>query len=584
MAKQEAAQGGVFKRILDKVEIVGNKLPQPVTLFAILIVVVLLLSWIFSGITVLRPGTGGETGVDPDFIVVENLLTKDGIQRIFTSMVNVFATFPPLGLVLVVMLGIGVAEHTGMIAVALRVFVSKVPKYLITFSIVVAGMVSSVAADAGYVVLIPMGAALFMGMGRHPLAGIAAAFAGVSGGFGANFLPTGLDPMIAAFTEPAANIIDAAYTVNPLSNYYLMAASVPLVGIAGTWVTEKIVVPRLGEYRPEGGMISEETSNDVKPHERRALNWSLLSILAVIVLVAIAVIPANGLLRGEFDEVAGTNSFRPFYDSLVPIMFIIFFVGGLVYGILSKTIRTDKDVSDMTAKSMSTMGLYIVIAFVAAQFVAYFNWSNLGSILAVKGSDGLQAIGFTGIPLLVAFILIASLVNLIMGSASAKWALLAPIFVPMLMLMGYSPEVTQAAYRIGDSYSNILTPLLPYFPLVIVFAQKYDKTAGIGTLISMMLPYAVAFMIARIPMFIVWIWLGLPLGIEGPIFYEQDRSGAQHHIEMPAHSQDAVAENTYQLPVPAKEDALTEHSHPIQARQEDALAENTPRVPAGQDD
>jgi aminobenzoyl-glutamate transport protein len=265
---------GVFQRILDKVEVVGNKLPQPVTLFAILMVVVLLLSWIFGGITVLKPGTGGETGTPEDFIVVQNLLTKAGIQRIFTSMVSVFATFPPLGLVLVVMLGIGVAEHTGMIAVALKVFVSKVPKYLITFSIVVAGMISSVAADAGYVVLIPMGAALFLGMGRHPLAGIAAAFAGVSGGFGANFLPTGLDPMIAAFTEPAANLIDAAYTVNPLSNYYIMAASVPLVGIAGTWVTERIIVPRLGEYKPDGGMLIDESNNDVTDLERKALRWS----------------------------------------------------------------------------------------------------------------------------------------------------------------------------------------------------------------------------------------------------------------------------------------------------------------------
>ena len=233
------------------------------------------------------------------------------------------------------------------------------------------------------------------------------------------------------------------------------------------------------------------------------------------------VVPENGLLRGEGDEVTGTASFSPFYDSLVPIMFIIFFVAGLVYGIVSKTITSDKDVSDMTAKSMSTMGLYIVIAFVAAQFVAYFNWSNLGSVLAVKGSEALNAVGFKGIPLLVSFIIVSSLVNLVMGSASAKWALLAPIFVPMLMLMGFSPETTQAAYRIGDSYSNILTPLLPYFPLVIVFAQKYVKDVGIGTIISMMLPYTIAFMIVRIPMFIVWIWLKFPLGIEGPIFYGQ---------------------------------------------------------------
>lgn len=537
---------GTFQKILDKVEVVGNKLPQPVTLFAILMGVVLLLSWIFGGVSVPKPGTGGVTGIPEEFIVVENLLTKEGIQRIFTSMVNVFATFPPLGLVLVVMLGIGVAEHTGMIAAALKVFVSKVPKVTITFFLVVAGMLSSVAADAGYVVLIPMGAAIFMGMGRHPLAGIAAAFAGVSGGFGANLLPTGLDPMIAAFTEPAANLINPAYTVNPLSNWWLMAASVPLVGIAGTWVTEKILVPRLGEYRPEGGMIFEETNNEVTPRERKALKWSMISVLVVLILVALTIIPSDGLLRGDINPVTGNPSMQPFYNSLVPIMFLIFFVAGLVYGIVSKTIKNDKDVSDMTAKSMSTMGLYIVIAFVAAQFVAYFNWSNLGSVLAVKGSDGLNAIGFTGIPLLVAFILIASLVNLIMGSASAKWALLAPIFVPMLMLMGYSPEVTQAAYRIGDSYSNILTPLLPYFPLVIVFAQKYDKTAGIGTLISMMLPYAIAFMIARIPMFIIWIWLGLPLGIEGPIYYETTQQTG-NAIELKDIESLEVTQNTYFL-------------------------------------
>ena len=546
--------GGVFQKILDKVEIIGNKLPQPVTLFAILMVVVLLLSWVFSGVSVLRPGTGADTGEPAEYIVVENLLTKEGIQQIFTRMVDTFAEFPPLGLVLVVMLGIGVAEHTGMIKVALKLFISKVPKKLVTFSIVVAGMLSSVAVDAGYVILIPIGATLFLGMGRHPLAGIAAAFAGVSGGFGANILPTGLDPMLAAFTEPAAQIIDPAYTVNPLSNYFVMAAAVPLVGIAGTWVTEKIIVPRLGEYNPSGENSSnekeDESSKKITPRERKALNWSVISIIFILILVAIAIIPADGILRGGFDEDLGKHSFRPFYDSIVPIMFLIFLVGGIVYGLVSKTIKSDKDVSDMTSKSMSTMGLYIVIAFVAAQFVAYFNWSNLGSILAVKGSEGLTAIGFTGIPLLIGFILVSSLVNLIMGSASAKWALLAPIFVPMLMLMGYSPEITQAAYRIGDSYSNILTPLLPYFPLVIVFVQKYDKKAGIGTLIAMMIPYAIAFMIARIPKFIIWVLIGIPLGVEGPLYYgeeeNKDETAAHYMIEEDANTnQTEFAENTF---------------------------------------
>jgi aminobenzoyl-glutamate transport protein len=522
MASKDKEKGSFFKRVLDKIEVVGNKLPQPVTLFAILMVIVLLLSWIFGGVTVDHPGKEAglldREGRPLETISVVNLLSKEGVQRILTDMVDTFARFPPLGLVLVVMLGIGVAEHSGMIAVGLRLFVSRVPKSLITFSIVVAGMISSVAADAGYVVLIPLGGVIFMSMGRHPLAGIAAAFAGVSGGFGANFLPTGLDPMIAAFTEPAAQMIDPGYTVNPLSNYYLMAASVPFIGLAGTWITEKILVPRLGSWQPEGEVVREEVK-EITPNERKALKWSLLSILGVLGLVAAATIPADGILRGEIDPETGVRSLRPFYDSIVPIMLIVFFVGGLVYGIIAKTIKSDKDVSDMTAKAMATMGMYIVIAFVAAQFVAYFNWSNLGSVLAVKGSDGLTAIGFTGGPLLVAFIIVASLVNLVMGSASAKWAILAPIFVPMLMLMGYSPELTQAAYRIGDSYSNILTPLLPYFPIVIVFAQKYVKNVGIGTLISMMLPYAIAFMVIRIPMLLIWIWLRLPLGIEGPLFY-----------------------------------------------------------------
>src|SRR5690606_33210685 len=273
------------KRVLDKIEVVGNKLPQPVTLFAILMVISLLLSWMFGGVTVEHPGKeAGMTGPDGqpvDTIQVINLLSREGVQMIFTRMVSTFALFPPLGLVLVVMLGIGVAEYSGMISVGLRLFVSKVPDSIITFSIVVAGMVSSVAADAGYVVLIPLGGAIFMGMGRHPLAGIGAAFAGVSGGFGANFLPTGLDPMIAAFTEPAAQIIDPEYTVNPLSNYYLMAASVPLIGLVGTWVTEKIVVPGLGKYNPASDSEMEERK-PVSGREVHALGWSFLGVVVVL--------------------------------------------------------------------------------------------------------------------------------------------------------------------------------------------------------------------------------------------------------------------------------------------------------------
>jgi aminobenzoyl-glutamate transport protein len=501
----EKKKEGFFKRLLDKVEVVGNKLPQPVTLFAILMGIVLILSWIFGsmGVSATHPASGKE-------VKAVNLLSADGVRRIMTSMVDVFAEFPPLGLVLVVMLGIGVAERSGLISVGLRMFVSKVPRSLITFSIVVAGMISSIAADAGYVVLIPLGAAIFYSMGRHPIAGLAAAFAGVSGGFGANFLPTGLDPLIASFTQPAAQIIEPGYTVNPLSNYFLMAASVPLVGIAGTWVTERIIIPRLGPYTEQ---TEESVSSEITPLEKRGLKWTLVSIVLFLGLIVWGIVPENAVFRGE------DGGLEPFYNSIVPLMFILFFIAGLVYGLVTRSIKGDKDVANMTGESMATMGGYIVLAFVAAQFVAYFNWSNLGLIVAITGADGLQNIGFTGIPLLVAFILVSSLVNLLIGSASAKWAILAPIFVPMLMLMGFSPETTQAAYRIGDSYSNILTPLLPYFPLVITFAQKYVKNIGLGTIISTMLPFALVFAVIRIIMFVIWIWLEIPLGIEGPIYY-----------------------------------------------------------------
>ncbi|WP_462318155.1 AbgT family transporter, partial [Marinilabilia sp.] len=300
------------------------------------------------------------------------------------------------------------------------------------------------------------------------------------------------------------------YTVNPLSNYYLMAASVPFVGIVGTWVTEKIIIPRLGPYTED---TDEEVSNEISPLEKKGLKWTLVTIVAFLGLLAWAIIPENALFRSE------DGGLEPFYNSIVPLMFILFFSAGLVYGLITKSIKGDKDVANMTGESMATMGGYIVLAFVAAQFVAFFNWSNLGLIVAITGADGLQNIGFTGTPLLVAFILVSSLVNLMIGSASSKCAILAPIFVHMLMLMGFSPETTQAAYRIGDSYSNILTPLLPYFPLVITFAQKYVKNIGLGTIISTMLPFAVAFAVIRIVMFVIWIWLGIPLGIEGPIYY-----------------------------------------------------------------
>lgn len=504
--EQKQEKDGLFQRILNYVEKSGNKLPQPVTLFFILIVIVLAASWLASmfDLSAVHPGTKEE-------IKAVNLLDGEGIRRIFTEMVTVFTSFPPLGLVLVVMLGIGVAERSGLIAASLKAFVSSVPSKLITFSIVTAGMLSSIAADAGYVVLIPLGAAIFYGMGRHPIAGLAAAFAGVSGGFGANLFLTSLDPLLAAFTTPAAQIIDPNYVVDAPANWYLMAASVPIVGIAGTYVTEKILEPRLGKYKAEADL--EEANNDVSPLEKKGLMWAGISVLVSLVVIGFMFIPEWGVLRGD------DGSMNPFFVSIVPLMLFLFFIPGLIYGIITKSVKGDKEVANMTADSMASMGGYIVLAFVAAQFVAFFNWSNLGLILAINGADALKAMGFTGIPLIIAFILVSSLINILIGSASAKWAIMAPIFVPMLMLMGYSPELTQAAYRVGDSYTNILTPLLPYFPIVIVFAQKYVKNIGMGTIISAMLPYAIVFAVIRIIMMILWLAFGIPLGPDAPMYY-----------------------------------------------------------------
>ena len=352
-------------------------------------------------------------------------------------------------------------------------------------------------------------------MGRHPIAGLAVAFAGVSGGFSANLLLTSLDPLLAGFTEPAAQIIDPSYTVDPTANWYLMAALVPVLVAAGTFVTDRIIEPRLGEYRgtPEAdGTEAEE--NPLTPEvERKGLIAAGAALLFVILAIVAMAAPSNGILRGENGEI------QPFLSSIVALMLFFFLLPGLAFGIATGSIRSDRDAARMTAESMGSMGAYIALAFAMAHFIAFFNWSNLGIILAITGAKGLEAANFTGIPLIVSFVFLAAFVNLFIGSASAKWAVMAPIFVPMLMLLGYSPELVQAAYRVGDSFTNIITPLLPYFPLIIIFARKYDRSLGIGSIISTMLPYSIAFGVVTTVMLVVWILAGLPLGPGAPLYY-----------------------------------------------------------------
>lgn len=507
-------------RFLQAMERAGNRLPDPVTLFLILIGIVMVASWIASAVgwSAVHPGTG--EAIDP-----VNLFETEQVRRIFTDMARTFADFPPLGLVLLVMLGIGVAERSGLIETGLRAFVTAMPPSLLSAAVVFAGMMSSLAVDAGYVVLIPLGAVIFYGVGRHPLAGLAAAFAGVSGGFSANLLITGLDVLLVSFTEPAAHLLDPDYTVLFTANYYLMIALVPIFTVAGTIVTEKVVEPALGEYDPsraEEGLPEPGGDEDgLDEAERRGLRAAGIALAVTLVGIALLVVPTPWWTPPLFDPQGELfiNRIGPFLASIVALMLFLFFIPGLAYGISTGAIRSDRDAAEMTAETMSSMGAYIVLAFVAAHLVAFFSWSNLGLILSVAGADGLRAIGFTGIPLIVAFVIVAALMNLLIGSASAKWAIMAPIFVPMLMQVNYSPELVQAAYRIGDSVTNILTPLLPYFPLVIIFARKYDRKVGIGTILSAMLPYSVAFFVVGTLTLVAWMLLGIPLGPGAPMHY-----------------------------------------------------------------
>jgi aminobenzoyl-glutamate transport protein len=519
---------GWVNKFLAVIERVGNALPHPATLFFLFALLVVLLSWVFSlfDIVVTHPGTLED-------IKPFSLLSIEGLHLILTKMVTNFTSFAPLGTVLVSLLGIGIAEGSGLIGTGLRLVVLSSPPRLLTFVIVFAGVISNTASEVGYVLLVPLAAIIFLAARRHPLAGLAAAFAGVSGGYSANLLLGTIDPLLAGLSEEAAHIIDPAYLVNPASNYYFMFVSTFLVAILGTWVTEKIVVPRLGKYEgvekaSEVGQLSNEEKRGLKFASIASLIVILILLWSVITHITISIpfteyvllsfdLPGGGFLR---DPVTGGVLKSPFMGSIVAFIFLGAGVAGIAYGIGAKTYKNDSDVIRGMSKAMETLGSYIVLVFFAAQFVAYFNWTNLGLITAVKGAEFLQSTGWGAIPLMISFILVSAIINLVMGSASAKWAIMAPVFIPMFMLLGYSPEFTQLAYRIGDSVTNIISPMMSYFALIIAFIQRYDKKAGIGTVVSIMLPYSVVFLIGWTLLLIVWILFGWPIGPGAPLNYE----------------------------------------------------------------
>ena len=510
--EQQQAKPGLTTRILGTVERVGNMLPDPAVLFIALLFIVWVLSWWLSyfEFNVFHPATG-------ERIVVINQLAGDNFVQFMSTMVTRFVTFGPIGVVLVAMLGIGVAEHTGFIDVSIRALLNVTAKWLLTPMIILVGIISHSAVDAGYVLVIPLGGVIFYAAGRHPLAGIAAAFAGVSGGFSANFVPSSLDPLLQGLTQEGARLLDPAIDVNTLNNYFFTTASSVLIISLGWWITEKVVEPRLQGVEIDGDAEDLPEMHDLTDDERKGLRWSLIAMVLGLVILFISVWPDNSPWRDPDGGIA-TNQ-APIMKSIVALIFFLFLIPGIIFGKVSGSMKGTKDMIEGMTKAMHNMAYYIVIMFFIAQFVIAFSVSNLGTLLAISGAEVLKAMGLPTALLIVGIVLLTAFVNIFVGSASGKWGLLAPIFVPMLMTLGVSPDLTQAAYRVGDSSTNIITPLMPYFPLVVIYCQRYVKNTGIGTLAAMMLPYSAWFLLTWTIFLLVYYAIGFPLGFASSYTY-----------------------------------------------------------------
>ncbi|MGZ9848358.1 MULTISPECIES: AbgT family transporter [Staphylococcaceae] len=504
MVEQKIKKKGFIDRSLDIIEKSGNKLPDPVVIFISLCLIILFASFVTGTM-----GVSAKNPADGKVIEAVNLLTPEGIAKIISEAVNNFAAFPPLGLVLVVMIGVGVAEKTGYFETLMKYTIEKTPRKIIVPMIVLVGILGNAAGDAAPIVLPPIAAMVFIKLGYHPVAGLVMAYASALGGYSASLIIGMSDALIVSFTEPAAKLVDDSVPVNAVMNYYFLCVSTVVLLIAAWFVTVKITIPRFGAYKSDVHTAAE----DVTPIERKAMIYANIALLIAMVIVMFLAVPENGLLRN-----AKTGSLiqdSPLMNGIVPIITVLFFVPGLVYGFVAGTMRSTKKFAEMLGDAMSTMGPFIVIVFFAAQMLAYFKWSNLGTIIAIKGAEALQ--GQNGVVLILGVLALSAFINMLIGSASAKWAIMAPILVPMLMLLGFHPAFTQVIYRVGDSITNPITPMMPYLPLLLSYAQRYVKDIGLGTLIAALMPFSVAFGIFWTILLIVWYLTGLPVGPGGPI-------------------------------------------------------------------
>lgn len=512
---QEKTKKSLLDRILDGIERVGNKLPDPITLFLGLSVIVVLISWLCSAL-----GVQAENPATQEMVVTQNLFSVWGLQYLWSNIITNFSGFAPLGMVLVAVIGSSVAEKSGFLVALMHHFLGGAKGWIVSMVVIFLGINLNIAGDAGFIILPPLAAILYMSIGRSPLLGMYVGFASVAAGFCANILLGLSDALAYGFTEAAAKMVDPSYSASIAINWYFLIVSCFILTFAGTILVEKVLVHRF-HVTPEtlAQYDFDAESSNLSPVQKKGLAVAGLAELVYVIIVLLLSLPIFGPTAILADETGSiTNSAAPFTKGIVFTVTLALMIPGMAYGIAIGKYKNDKDIWADISQGFAEMGNYIFMCFFISIFTNFFSVSNLGTILAINGANGLQAIGFTGVPLMIGLIFVACFVNLFIGSASAKWAILAPVFVPMMMYLGYDPAITQAVYRIGDSITNPLSPLFTYTPVLLGFARKYDKNVGLGTVIANMLPFSVTFAIVWIIQVIVWVTLNLPLGPGGGIY------------------------------------------------------------------
>jgi aminobenzoyl-glutamate transport protein len=501
-----------MQRILDVVERIGNKVPHPAVIFLWLIAIVIVLSHIFylAGATVAYQVVNPETHeIENATASVTSLMTVDGLRFMLTTVVSNFLGFTAVGVIIVAMVGVGLAEESGLIKALIRKLVIVAPPKALTYILVLVGILSSVASDAGYLVLIPLGAAAYLSVGRHPLAGLAAAFGAVGGAFGVNIVVKPIDGVLTEMTNDVIHLRNPSLSIDLTANLYFAIASVALLTVVIALISDRIVEPRLGAY--QGEKAPEESGGAISAEELRGLKFALWGLLVVLAVCAALTLPPGAPLRHpETGAIIGNS---PFMNSLIVVVMFLFLGTGLAYGIGAGTFKSAVDAINAIVKTIGSLSGLIFLLLIISQFIAYFNYSNMATVAAIELGDFLGHANLGPVSLLAGFVLVTFLVSIVMiPGIIPKWALFAPVFVPLFMQLGVAPEVVLAAYRVGDSPPNLITPLMPYFAMIVTFVQRYQKDAGVGTVIALMLPYAIILTVVWTLFLVIWFILGIPFG------------------------------------------------------------------------